>query len=141
MPKKIKKEYKKNAPVGVKIISVLNYINSALSVIVGVLFILLILINYDTVISELEDNLGVWVTILLSLFLIAVGVIAFLIARGLWNGKEWARITQIILSAAFAVIAIINLIGGEWSSVLSLAVNGLIAGYLSLNKKVKEFFK
>lgn len=138
---KEKKEIKKNAPLGVKIISILNYIGAGLSILAGLLFILLALTSYQTLADKLGGSIGSIIIVTISIFLIIIGLIAYFIARGLWRGLEWARITQIVLSIVFGFTSLTNITKGLGNNLLGMIVNFAIAGYLLFNERAKRFFK
>ncbi|MCH7770569.1 MAG: hypothetical protein IIA49_06070 [Bacteroidetes bacterium] len=57
------------------------------------------------------------------------------------EGKNWARITQIILAGIAIIYAIWLLIQLKFfSGIFQIIVNGLIGGYLLLSSRVKEAF-
>ena len=134
------KKEQKEIPLGVKIISVLNYVNAVLSVLIGLLFIILALTNYNITIPETGEQVSTIAIVVLSVLLIIVGVISFFIGRGLWKGQNWARITSIILSAIGVVFAAASLTTGGLSNAFGLVINVIVAGYLAFNKKVKKAF-
>ncbi|MDP1695946.1 MAG: hypothetical protein Q8L29_03465 [archaeon] len=139
--RKEKKEIKKNAPLGVKIISILNYISGGIAILAGLLFIALALINYPLIADKIGSSISSVIITVISIFLIIVGLIAYFIAKGMWRGQEWARITQIILSIIFGFSALTSVMKGMWSNIFGLAINFAIAGYLLFNKRAKRFFK
>lgn len=89
--------------------------------------------------------------------LVHFAMITFLyfVARALWKGRNWARITVIVISTlSFAIPAWIMVAGFPWSIMLIAErgilpflpflfgpiINVFIAAYLLFNKQVKEAF-
>ena len=93
-------EQNKEIPVGVKIISVLYYINFA----AGLVAIIFLILNIIKATSENYPGYSRMPMLLIILILfIGFSIWFFLIAKGLWRGKNWARIT----AAVFAIITLV----------------------------------
>jgi uncharacterized membrane protein (DUF2068 family) len=91
--------------------------------------------------SEGVAAFGTGMLIFLAIILLALAVLSFFVARGLWKAKSWARITAIILSILGVIFAIIGMVGGEiGSNILGLILNGLIGAYLLFSEEVKKAF-
>ena len=135
---------KKDMPIGVKIISILNYC-IAVIMLLAAIALLFIGSTVLTVLS-LEESLGIEGTVgfsilvILSLFFLFFAVIGFFIGRGLWKGQNWARIVVITFSILGVISGIISLIAGEFDSILGLGVDLVVGGYLLFNSKVKSAF-
>jgi hypothetical protein len=130
----------KQVPTGVKIISVLYYIGAVASLLFGILMIV-----GAGALGALIENIpfaalfgGLFVV--LGIVMIALAVLSFFIGRGLWKGQKWARIIVIIFAILGLIGAIFNLINGQWSSIISLIINGVIGYYLLFSKSVKAAF-
>ncbi len=139
---------KENLPMGVKVVSVLYYIWAILWIGFGLLVALgaTIIINYlISLFPQLETvNYGtlVVVGIIVGLVLVALGILEFFVARGLWKLKPWARVTAILLSA----LAIINSVLALTTSfdavqIVRLIVDGGIIAYLMLSKEARRLYK
>lgn len=140
----------KEIPVGVKIIAVLYYIGAVLGVIFGILFLVgagLI----GTVASQIPiiGLFGSGLFVVAGIILIGLGVLGFFMGRGLWKGKNWARILAIIFAGLGVIMAIVamfttqigvNITGQIASQIVNLAINLVIGGYLLFSKKVKAAF-
>jgi hypothetical protein len=130
---------KKTVPTGVKIISIFYYIGAVFGVLFGILFLV-----SGGIIAEQIPLLGLiggFVFIIFGLVLLSLGILGIFIGRGLWKGRNWARILAII----FAVLGILLAVASFWqgmvfSGITNLFVNGLIGGYLLFSKKVKDVF-
>lgn len=125
-------EDKQFIPAGVKIISILHYIGAILGFIGGI-FLIFSFLGFDFIIKIVGG------------FLLIYGIFSFFIARGLWKGKNWAKILAIIFSISGFLISLGNLIFkvGEINrlgTIPSLVIYGFIAGYLLFSNKAKEFF-
>lgn len=129
-------------PTGVKIISVLYYIGAVVSVILGILF----LVGAGAMGSLLASvpiigALGAGLFIVGAVIMIAIGVLAFFVGRGLWKAKAWARIVAIIFAIVGVVLAVVGMVQGSIASnIFSLVVNAVIGGYLLFSSSVKAAF-
>lgn len=128
----------KEVPVGVKIISVLGYIGAVLVLLLGIGMIA----GAGFIASFLEGLaiLGAGLFVGLGIVLIALAVLGFFMARGLWKGQNWARILTIIFSGIGFLQALIALIQGNFGSIVTLVIDGIIAYYLWFNADVKKAF-
>ncbi len=145
----------KEIPVGAKIISVFFYIQVTGLIIATVLF----LINFISSLATTGVGTGAPIMLLISsLVFIAVTVLLFFIARGLWKGKNWTRIGAIILSIIVTVLyllvvvfflallsTVLGMLGGGGvmaiiRTIITLGISTFIWAYLGFNKKVKEAF-
>ncbi|QQG38898.1 MAG: hypothetical protein HYS32_00320 [Candidatus Woesearchaeota archaeon] len=126
----------KKMPLGVKLVSIWFYIIAVLLVIGAVLAFT----GSNFIPQNLPGILGA-VAIALGAFLLVFAVLYFFIARGLWKGRNWARIVAIIL----AVIGVFNgffaVFSGNFVSLIPLAINAAIGYYLGLSKEGKAAFK
>ena len=144
---------KKQAPVGVKIISVYYYAVFVFSAVIGLLAIFGASFIYNFIVNVMNAQVPGNPTIELSKFapliIIFIGIIfiisaivSFFIGRGLWTGKNFAR----IVAVAFSIIAIVSnltsILSGTFigRSIIGLLIDGLIVWYLLTNKDVKKFF-
>ena len=141
----IEKSFQKNVPVGVKIISILYYIGAVFGIIFGLLLIFgaetfTSILNGVLLIDALDSGLS-GLFIAGGIIMIALGVLGFFIGRGLWKGRNWARIFVIILSILGVLIGVFSMVQGDVAgNIFGLAVNLIIGGYLLFSRKVKEAF-
>jgi len=77
---------------------------------------------------------------LLGIIFIIVALISFAIAWGFLGGKSWARTLGIIFAAIEALYGLLGLIGGNWSSLITIIIGALIVYYL-MRPDVIEYFK
>ena len=141
----VKKE--KTIPLGVKLIAILYYIGAGISAIIGLAVIGII---------GLFSGWTIWINTLVVTMMGFV-VTNIVIGRGLWKGKEWARITAIVIAGisiagAIAIIVLDKSISGifntDMSNVFDLIINNiinatiqiLIGGYLLFSEEAKECF-
>src|SRR3989344_6951799 len=109
----------KEAPTGIKIIAVLLYIFAALFILLSLLFFL----GSGLAQSILQEQypamaaIGAAIFILLGIFLLAFGIIYIFIGKGLWKGKNWAKIVAIIFSAIGILQAILSMRAGPFSGI------------------------
>jgi hypothetical protein len=129
----------KQAPVGVKIISVLYYICTGFSVLAALLFF--VGSSFIDMIFPTLAAFGSVLLIALGILCLAGAVLTFFIARGLWKVKKWARIIVIV----FACLGILSVLSSfvssfSFSLIIQLAIHGAVGGYLLFAKEVKEAF-
>jgi len=129
----------KKIPTGVKVISILYYITAILAIIFGLLFLF-----GGGAIANLIPGLGILgggLFIVIGIIFIGLGILGFFIGRGLWKAKKWARILVIVFAGLGIISAITQMVQGDFmSSIINLAINGIIGGYLIISKKVKKTF-
>ena len=134
----------KKVPTLVKIISVLYYIGAVFIVIFGILliagagFISSLLSGFNI---PVLGAIGSGLFIVAGVVMLLLGILEFFIARGLWKGRNWARIFVIIFSIIGILWAVFGFIQGSFmNSAISLVLSGLIGGYLLFSHGVKEAF-
>ncbi len=157
----------KNPPLGVKSIAILNYISAGFLLLGSILFLvagILLIQNHDSyavklldqfkqgnVTAELgADNLAKLTSALqtagpiligLAAAVLFLGILNIVMGVGLWRGRRWAYVLELILSGLGLLLALYGLFKGSLASIVSLVVHGGILLYLSLSGKVKAFFK
>ena len=127
-------------PIGVKIISVLYYIGAAvfLSLIVGPIVEGLTGLKIPMVVLPLDGGL---LFLMAGIEFLALAVLSFFIARGLWKAQKWARIVAIIFATLGVLMAIFGMVKGQiGSNVVGLLINTISGGYLLLSSSVKKAF-
>jgi len=141
----------KSVPVLVKVISIFFYIIAALTILLGIILLIGGLAG-SAFISELgiDDQLRqsaqtnpidaalvplvLGSLILGGIIMIAFGILDIYIGRGLWKGKNWARILTIV----FAVASIITGLAGI--DLFTIIISLLIGSYLWFSPDVKYAF-
>lgn len=135
----------KRIPLGVKIISIIYYIEVALCALMG-LFMLFGANRMTEVVIAASPMLGEFVNALLirvvAVFLIGLAVVIFVIGRAIWKLKQWGRIVAIIFAIFGVISVIISMVTAfKWTLILRLILHGFIGGYLLFSKEVRERFK
>lgn len=78
--------------------------------------------------------------VVVGIVLIGLGVLAIFVGIGLLKGRGWARITAIVLTILSAAFSLISLISGDFTSIVSLALDGLML-YALFNPQTKAWFE
>lgn len=143
-------------PMGVTIIAILDII-SGVFIILGALIILLL----EGVAASILGPLVIFMRSLLtaiSAFMIIGAVVDFIIGWGLWKGKNWARLVNIILLALGIISPIITfliltvplripagaagyMLQGSISSIIVSIVINVLFIYILMRRDAKAFFK
>ena len=117
-------------PIGIKIISIYYYFLAGISIFV-VFFI-----------GQIIGAQVLAIGLILSLILIAGGVLDVFIGINLWKGKNWAKILVIIFSVLFFIEESYGfIIKKSLEDLFLLVVNLIILLYLLFSRKVKNFFQ
>lgn len=142
----------KEAPTGIKVLSVLYYISAVFLILAGLFFLIMGILTLtssgnnlgsqaEAVASLLFSSMGIF-TLILGIVFIGLAVLNFFIARGLKKGKRWSRTLVIIFSCLGIILAVPSIIKGSFfSGIFDLLISGIIGGYLLFSSKVKEFFR
>lgn len=139
----VKKEssiVKKKVPLGLRIISIIYYIASALY-----LTIALVAFFKKNWILELS-NLGLLpvmnaqTTFIFGAVFLLLSIISFFIARGLIKFHAWSRIALLGICSINIIGGLFSIIEGNYPSIINLVFNLIIASYLIFSKKVKRAF-
>ena len=74
--------------------------------------------------------------------LMGVAFAAFIIVVGvkLWQGRNWARITVIVISFVFASFSLLSVLLGEYWTFVDLAIDLIIGIYLLVSTEAKRYF-
>ena len=165
MKRKVKRAEKiktKEMPFWIKVLAVLDYIGAVCFILFGITLLILAPVigktgidkiqneyisgadyqqllqnNPDLAKSTLELTMAVLKGLTyIGIVLIILGVIYFFIGRGLWKGKNWARIVESVFSVLGLILSLSSLFSGNFFSIFSILINGLIAWYLLFNKNV-----
>jgi hypothetical protein len=137
----------KSRPTGVTIIAILNIIGGIIMLIVGLVAVAAGAIIPSLPPSALEgsDLSGVPVgfigggAIAVGAFLIALGIVSFIVAYGLMKGLSWAWTVTIILSIISIVSNAISIASGNFGGIVSIIISGVILYYL-YRPHVKAYF-
>lgn len=125
---------------GISVLSILGYIGTVFTFLIGLLFIAGSTI-VGTIIAKFAPEyawmtgIGVIGLIFIGIIFIGFAILDFFIARGLWKGQNWARIFMLIMFALSALSALLTL------EIASLVIDALIIWYLGFYKPVLNYFK
>jgi hypothetical protein len=132
----------KQMPTLVKVIAVLYYI-AAVFTLIGAIVMFVGGTLLAGIIGSMIPFVGAAtgaLLIVLGIVFVIVAVIDFFIGRGLWKGQRWARILAVIFAVLGFLGALSAIIQGQWGSIISLIINGAIAGYLWFAPEAKQAF-
>ena len=135
---------KRERPFGVAIIAVLEALSGILYLLIGIFMIVGGIAFASIIMKEINVpitgfSLGA-IFMAVGVVLIIFGIIALIMAKGLWDGKGWAWTITLILNVIGLIFGIISLIftrsGG---GIIPLLINVIIIYYLT-RPHVKAFF-
>ena len=153
----------KKIPTGVKIISILNYIFAVFGIlfaIAGIIGGIYFAINGGSMASQIfgigsqPGTLGAEISSKAETFYSNFGFIAlgigvvfallsiFMIIIGMkmWKGKNWARLSEIVLMVLWTILWSIELFKGNFLNLIMIIPALIIFFYLVFSKNVKNFF-
>ena len=132
-------------PILVKILAILNYVGAWFSISYSLLLLFtegfLGLLLATIPFLNVFGLLGAIFFVLFGILMLGVGVLNIFIGRGLWEGKNWARILEIVFSCLGMLISLSYILRGQMiAGILLLLLSLVIGEYLLFNKKVKKAF-
>jgi len=154
----------KKIPTGIKVISIINYIFAVFGIlfaVAGIIGGIYFAINGGSMASqifglsnsqtgtlgaEINSSAGAFYTnfglIALGVGIIFVLLSTFLIIVGMkmWKGRNWARISEIVLMVLWTILWSIELFNGNFLNLIMIIPSLTISFYLIFSKKVKNFF-
>ncbi len=129
-----------NRPVVVSILAVLAYIGAVFSLLGGIAM-LFGSAFLGAMLAKLIPSMAMLATagtvllIVLGIIFIGLAVLDYFVGKGLWNGKNWARILVIIFAA-------LGVLGSIWPfNIVGLVIDGLVVWYLGFYKPAIAYFK
>jgi len=136
MAKKVSKE----RHWGITLLAILGYIGAVatlligLTMLIGSAFISKLITQFVPEFATYAEA-GTVLFIVLGIVFIGLSILDYFIARGLWNGKNWARILMLIFAA-------LGVLSSLWPfNIAGLAIDGLIVWYLGFYKPAVNYFK
>ena len=96
-------------------------------------------INSPTTITTTLPNTFVPLATWMGAGLVALGIAYFVMAYGLWRGKQWAWTITMILSIIGIVMGGISIVTGNFAAIFHLIINAIVLYYL-YRPHVKMFF-
>jgi hypothetical protein len=125
-------------PTGVTILAVLSFIGAGVLVIVG-----LIVFTAGSMLGSLfGDAFGMFGALIggaLGVLFLVLAALYAAVGIGLWTRKAWGWWITIVLSALSILSGLVNIVRGNWGSIVSLAISGFIVWYL-LELGVQRWF-
>jgi hypothetical protein len=71
--------------------------------------------------------------------MLALGIASLVIAYGLFKGRGWAWTAAVVLSIIGIVMSVVSIVTGNFGSIVSLIIDGIIIYYL-YRPHVKAYF-
>jgi hypothetical protein len=142
MAKKNKINSKKKMPLGIQLIAIWGYICAFFTFLVGLLMVLIQgpVLNFLESMKILPNpSIGSIISaalIVVGILMMVWGVFYYFLARGLWKGKNWARLVQLVFSALAVLGGLFSLPSG----IVGLAINAAIIWYLGFNEEGKKYY-
>ena len=124
-------------PTGVTVLAILQLLVGAVDILTGVL--LLVAGTTLAIVGFGMSAAFAFMLIPLSIVLFAFGAISFILAYGLWKGRQWGWISSTILASIGLALGVLSLLGGELASVATIVIEAIILIYLS-TYNVRAFF-
>jgi len=130
-------------PTGVTIIAILNIIGGIIMLIGGIA-----LVAIGAVLPEaFEEGMGPGMSsgVLGALgvgmggIILALGIISFVVAYGLWKGKGWAWTLTVVLSIISIALNAISIASANFGGIISIIISAVILYYL-YRPHVKAYF-
>ena len=126
-------------PLGAKIVS-------AAVMLLSIPFLLTALLIFLTsgVVSQAVENLlgGLFAgaLIITAFILFVLGVAYASVGFALWRGREWARVTIVVLSSIWLFFSLVGILVGVWPSLLSFVLNVFLTVYF-MRKSVRKKYR
>jgi hypothetical protein len=122
----VERTKKKKTPFGIIIISILTVFSG------------LILFAMSFVSLMILSSLGP-LRLMGSMFLLILGTASIIVSFGLYKGKGWSWTLLLILSGFGAAGYLLNIVNGQFFSVIGLVINAIIIYYL-YKPHIRKFF-
>jgi hypothetical protein len=137
-----------NIPLGVKILSILGYIGAGLNALFGLALIfgssfiasLITSMPVNDPSLSFLGTMGTGLFIGIGVIVLLLALLEFIVSKGLWEGKNWARMVVLVVSSISVFAAIINLIFGDFSSIFGIMLYGIVIYYLEFIPETKKYF-
>lgn len=121
-------------PLGVTIVAILMIVNGIILMAGGAFGV-----STAGILGAEVGGLLVGGIMAISSVVIALGIASLVIAWGLITGKGWAWVVTVILSIISIIMSIISIVAGNFGSIISLIINGVILYYM-YRPDVKSYF-
>ena len=135
----MKKTNEEKTLVGVIIISWFFRVAGIIIILLGLGSSILL---FSILIDNTEGVFAIIISIIVGIFIVSLGVLYFLVGRGLDKLKSWARMTTIVLEILQMILSLILIIllMDISSNIISLIISGVVIYYLS-KREVREAFR
>jgi len=129
--------------LGITILAVLGYIGAVVTFLMGIALLLgsaylgslIASIPATAEISSIIATIGTMGFIVLGIIFIGLAILDYFIAKGLWNGKNWARILMLILAG-------LGVLSSLWPfNIVNIVIDGVIIWYLGFYKPAVKYFR
>ncbi len=135
---------RRQVPIGVKIIAVLDYIGAVILAILGIFLIFASASLTEYLVETIEgiETFSAGIFIVMGIIMIAFAVLGFFVGRGLFRGEQWARIVEIIFAVLAVISSISTIVQGNasFSGIIELIIYLVIGAYLLFSKEVNKAF-
>lgn len=131
-------------PTGVTIIAVLMVIGGAIMLVAGISAIALapllpMAAQSQDLAGDISATMLGGVAAASGAFFIALGIASLVIAYGLFKGRGWAWTAAVVLSIIGIAMSVVSIVTGNFGSIVSIIINGVILYYL-YRPHVKAYF-
>lgn len=125
---------KKKRPIGIAICSIFHW----LIAFVWIYLFTFVFVIFSTFIGGFNEKSAFFINLGLG---IVVSSIPIIVGIGLWKGINAWRIVSIVFSSIFIIFSILVIVDGGFSAIILLVASLIILIYLSVNKKVRYYFR
>jgi hypothetical protein len=131
-------------PTGVTIIAILMVIAGVVMIIAGISavavapFLPMAIPSQDLPTGLSTAMLG-GIAVGSGAFMLGLGIAGLVIAYGLFKGKEWAWTAAVMFSIIGIIMSVVAIVTGNFGSIVSIIINGVILYYLH-RPHVKAYF-
>jgi len=134
--RRLGKNMEKKRPTGVTILAVLEILSGLFMLLAGLAFGILgaAFMGGEGMMGVLGPFMGA-----VGLLFVVLGLVAFVLAYGLWKGLGWAWTIALILAVIGIIAGLVSLLTGGFQNVLTLIIQLIIVYYLT-RPHVKAFF-
>ncbi len=132
---------KKSRPTGVTILAILEVLEGLFGILAG-LGLLAAGAILGTGMFEIPAMLGALAGALvgaLGLMMLVFGIVSFLLAYGLWNGRRWAWTWTLVFAVIGLIFGVLQMLGSPGSGIVQVIISGIIIYYL-YRPYVKTYF-
>jgi|GEM_PF-5213041 len=127
-------------PLGINIISIIILISGIVSLLAGV-----VMLGLYFATPVIPDGLSFMtylspVILILGIILMIFAIFRFIVFSALRKGRKWAYVLVLVIEILSLLVALINIIMGNYAVTLSLLISAIIVSYLIFSKKVRRYY-